>query len=77
MVWEKSAFGIIATLIGSGVVGLWTLSVNVGRLEERVSTWTVLYEKRFDGMEKKFDRYDLEQNKLKDEVLKRRLEWMH
>lgn len=77
MVWEKSAFGIIATLIGSGVVGLWTLSVNVGRLEERVSAWTVLYEKRFDGMEKKFDRYDFEQNKLKDEVLKRRLEWMH
>lgn len=60
LVWEKSAFGIIASLIGSGVIGLWTLSINVGRLEERVSAWTILYEKRFDGMEKKFDRYDVE-----------------
>lgn len=70
VLWEKSAFGVLATLIGSGVIGLWSLSVNVGRLEERVATWTTLYEKRFDGMERKFERYDAEQVKIRDEVLR-------
>lgn len=73
-IFEKSAFGVIATLIGSGVIGLWSLSVNVGRLEERVSAWTTLYEKRFDGMDRRFERYDAEQVKIRDEVLNR-LKW--
>ncbi len=60
--WEKSAFFIIASLILAGVVGLWQMSGNVARLEERVSSWTQIYEKRFDAMERnsaeKFNRVD-------------------
>lgn len=60
--WEKAAFTIIATLIGAGVIGLWQMNGNVARLEERVSSWTQIYEKRFDAMERntaeKFNRID-------------------
>ncbi len=60
--WEKMAFGIIATLIAAGVIGLWQMNGNVARLEERVSSWTQIYEKRFDAMERntaeKFNRID-------------------
>ncbi len=60
--WEKMAFGIIATLIAAGVIGLWQMNGNVARLEERVSSWTLIYEKRFDAMERntaeKFNRID-------------------
>lgn len=61
-VWEKIAFSIIATLIAAGVIGLWQMNGNVARLEERVSSWTQIYEKRFDGLERntseKFNRVD-------------------
>ncbi len=60
--WEKVAFTIIATLIAAGVIGLWQMNGNVARLEERVSSWTQIYEKRFDAMERnsaeKFNRVD-------------------
>lgn len=60
--WEKVAFTIIATLIAAGVIGLWQMNGNVARLEERVSSWTQIYEKRFDAMEKnnaeRFNRVD-------------------
>ena len=69
-VWEKAAFSIIAGLILAGVLGLWSMSINVGRLEERVAAWTVLYEKRFDGMDKKFERYEMDQRGVKDELYK-------
>ena len=41
---EKFALGIIATLICAGVVGLFYLAVNVEKLDERVGTWTTIYE---------------------------------
>ena len=60
--WEKVAFTIIATLIAAGVIGLWQMNGNVARLEERVSSWTQIYEKRFDSMDRttseKFNRID-------------------
>ena len=68
--WEKVAFSVIAGLILAGVLGLWSMSINVGRLEERVASWTALYEKRFDGMDKRFERFEVEQGKIKDEMHK-------
>lgn len=70
MLWEKSAFGVMAALVATGVTGLWSLSVNVGRLEERVAAWTTLYEKRFDGMDRRFERYDAEQVRIRDEIVR-------
>lgn len=66
--WEKVAFSVIAGLILAGVLGLWSMSINVGRLEERVASWTALYEKRFDGMDKRFERFEVEQSKIKDSL---------
>lgn len=53
--WEKTAFGTIASLIAAGVVGLWVMSVNMGRIDEKLAAWTLLYEKRFEGMDKRID----------------------
>jgi hypothetical protein len=52
--WEKTAFGIIATLIATGVIGLFTLSNSVSRLDERVALWTRIYESRFERLDQEF-----------------------
>lgn len=57
MLLEKFALGIIATLIATGVVGLFYLAVNVGKLDERVGVWTNVYEHRMGMFETKLDRH--------------------
>lgn len=54
-----NVFAVVAALVAAEVTGLWTLSINVGKLEERVSSWSTLYERRFDGMKRKFDKLEV------------------
>lgn len=67
-VWEKTTFGTIASLIAAGVTGLWMMSVNMGRIEEKIASWTSIYEKRFDGMEKRLERFEAEQNRFREDL---------
>lgn len=55
-VWEKVAFTVIAALIAAGVTALFRMNDSVARLEERVGSWTQIYEKRIDGFERANDR---------------------
>ncbi len=41
------ALGVVAVLIGAGVIGLWRLSYMVAQLQVTVSNWTKVFEDRF------------------------------
>lgn len=61
---ERIVMGVATVLLAAGVVGLWDMSRNVARLEERVSGWTRIFEDRFEGLEarhsRQFDKVDRE-----------------
>lgn len=53
--------GVLITLIGAGVVGIWALSSSVSRLDERVSLWTRIYESRFERLDQEFQEFRRQQ----------------
>ncbi len=67
--FERIIYSIFTTLIAAGVIGLWTLSVNVGKLETRVALWSETFEKRFMDqearIEKRFDALESDQKALR------------
>lgn len=68
-IWDKVIATVIAAALTGGVFGLFKMNDSVARLEERVASWTGLYEKRFDGIEashnRKFDQIDRAINDLR------------
>lgn len=53
---ERGVVHIGLTLITSGVIALFVMAASVFRLDERVATWTRLYEKKFEESEVKLER---------------------
>lgn len=62
--WEKVLFSAIAALIATGVIGLWTMAISLGKLEERVSVWTKIYEARFERLDQQFSDFRRDVGKL-------------
>jgi hypothetical protein len=66
-VFERYGFGFITSLLAAGVIGIFTLASTVAKLEERVSTWTRLYETRFEGLDAKVERrFETLDNQLRE-----------
>lgn len=45
--FTKFILSIVAVILAAGVLGLWQMTANVARLEERVGLWTKVFESRF------------------------------
>jgi hypothetical protein len=67
--FTKMVLGIVAVLIGAGVIALWQMTANVARLEERVGLWTRVFETRFEDtakqvrdLDRRVDRLELRNN---------------
>lgn len=54
--WDRLIATVLVMLIGSGVLALFRMNDSVVRLEERVSSWTFVYEKRFEAMDREYNR---------------------
>lgn len=48
--FERLVWGVLTTLIGTGVIALIVMALTVSRLDERVALWTRIYETRFEGL---------------------------
>lgn len=53
--FTKIAFAVITTLIGAGVVGVWSMSNSLSRVEERVAIWTQVSTDRMAQMNTRLD----------------------
>jgi hypothetical protein len=49
---EKFMVIVLSPIIAAGVIGVWTLSISVYRLDERIAVWTKLYEEKFVSLDK-------------------------
>lgn len=47
----KIILSVITGLIATGVAGLWTLSRDVAKLEERIANWTATYQTSYVVMQ--------------------------
>ena len=45
---ERWLLGVVAVLMAAGVIGLWSMTQTLTRLEERVASWTRVFEARFE-----------------------------
>jgi hypothetical protein len=59
--FTKIAFAVITTLIATGVVGVWTMSTSISRLEERVGIWTQVGNDRMNALSARVDQVDKDQ----------------
>lgn len=50
--FTKWAFGILAVLVAAGVIGVWSMSSTLARLEGRFDTWTHNVSERLDATTK-------------------------
>jgi hypothetical protein len=62
--FTKMILGIVAVLIGAGVIALWQMTANVARLEERVGLWTRVFETRFEDTSKNVHELDRRVDRL-------------
>lgn len=46
--FTKIAVTVMGALIAAGVLGIWSMSQSVTRLEERVASWTNIFERRME-----------------------------
>lgn len=53
--FTKMVFGAAMILFASGVLGLWHMSTNLSKLEERVEAWTKFGNERVDYATKRID----------------------
>jgi hypothetical protein len=65
--FTKMVFGVLTTLVAAGVVGIWSMSVSLARLDERLLSFTAnLTEKiaiavvRIQKIEERVDAIDRE-----------------
>ena len=59
--FTKIAFAVITTLIATGVVGVWSMSNSLSRLEERVAIWTQVGNDRMSQMNARLDQVEKNQ----------------
>ena len=50
--FTKFGFGVIATLVAAGVIGVWSMSSTLSRLEGRFDVWTHTVTERLDATAK-------------------------
>lgn len=50
--------GICATLIATGIGGVWQLSTSVAKLQTTVANWSKIYEDRFVFVSMKVDEHE-------------------
>lgn len=53
-------------LITAGVLGLWAMNGSVARLEELVSNWTAVYDRRFSSIEASITRADDDRKAIRE-----------
>lgn len=51
----RLVFGVVTSLLASGVVGLWHMSNSMSALEERVAIWTKVGNDRIDYATSRLD----------------------
>lgn len=44
--FTKVVFGVLTTLLGAGVVGVWSMSISLARLDERFSSFSNTFTER-------------------------------
>lgn len=59
--FTKTVFGVVTLLLASGVLGLWHMSTNLSKLEERVEGWTKFGNERIDYATKRIDEISRDQ----------------
>jgi hypothetical protein len=59
--FTKIAFAVITTLIATGVVGVWSMSTSLSRLEERVAFWTQVGNDRMTQMNARVEQVEKNQ----------------
>lgn len=53
--FTQVSFAVIVVLVAAGVVGVWSMSSSLGRLEERVAIWTRVYGDKMDSATLRID----------------------
>lgn len=46
--FQRWLLSLVAVLMAAGVIGLWSMTQTLTRLEERVASWTRVFEARFE-----------------------------
>ena len=59
--FTKIAFAVVTTLITTGVVGIWSMSTSLSRLEERVAIWTQVGNDRMAAISSRVDQVEKNQ----------------
>ncbi|WP_454627797.1 hypothetical protein [Bradyrhizobium cenepequi] len=59
--FTQIAFAVITTLITAGVIGVWSMSGSLGRLEERVAIWTKVGNDKMDYITARVDEIQKQQ----------------
>lgn len=59
--FTKISFAIITTLVSAGVVGIFSMSTSLSRLDERVANWTKTVTERVDYATMRIDQIAREQ----------------
>lgn len=59
--FTKVAFGVLTTLIATGVIGVWSMSITLGRLDERVAISTKIGNEKMDSISSRVDRVATDQ----------------
>lgn len=57
---------VIGGVLVAGVIALWSMNATVSRLEERISNWTKIYDKRFDIAEVRLGRAEQDRQKIRE-----------
>ena len=63
----KIFFGVSTTLIAAGVVGVWSMSTTLSRLDERVANWTKAVSERLDYATSRIDTITKDQREAQRE----------
>jgi hypothetical protein len=56
--FTRIAVSVIGAVIAGGVIGIWSMGQSVARLEERVASWTVIFERRMESFDKELREQD-------------------
>jgi hypothetical protein len=59
--FTKIFFGVSTSLIAAGVIGVWSMSTTLSRLDERVANWTKTVSERLDYATTRIDQITKDQ----------------
>lgn len=65
--FTKIFFGVSTSLIAAGVVGIFTMSTTLSRLDERVAVWTKTVSERLDYATSRIDQITKDQRESQRE----------